>query len=163
MDAWLRTGAFFMGFATDYEDALAASHEAMEASREHGDAWAMTNSQGEIADIYRRIDDIPRAIREFRITTELFYSLGYLGMLPWLKLLARLEISHRDPERAATLAAIAQRAVEDLGGELPEELTQVGNPLEDSRGQLSEKAFASAVTKGRAMSFEEAVAFALEK
>jgi len=49
-----------------------------------------------------------------------------------------------------------------LSGELPEELTQVGNPLEDARGQLSEEAYAAALTKGRAMSFDEAVAYTLE-
>ena len=39
-------------------------------------------------------------------------------------------------------------------------MIQVGNPLEDSRNLLSDEAFASAVTKGRAMGFEEAVAYA---
>jgi hypothetical protein len=42
-------------------------------------------------------------------------------MLPWLKLLARLELEQRRPDRAVRLAAIAGRAVEELGGELPEE------------------------------------------
>ena len=60
------------------------------------------------------------------------------------------------------MAAVAQRAVEDVGGELPEELTQVGNPLEDARALMSEEAFADAIVRGRAMGFDEAVAYALE-
>ena len=106
--------------------------------------------------------DLPRAIQEFHVTTEAYYDLGYLGMLPWLKLLARLEIERGNADRAAVLATIAQRAVEDLGGELPEEMTQVGNPLEDARSSLPQEEFEAAVTKGRTMSFEEAVAFTLE-
>jgi predicted ATPase/class 3 adenylate cyclase len=162
MDAWIRTGAFFLGFDVSAEDALAAANEAIEAAREQGNAWDMVNSQGELSDIYRRIGDIPRAIREFRTTTEIYYGLGYLGVLPYMKLLARLELERGNAERAAILAAVAQRAVEDLGGELPEEITQVGNPLEDARGLLSEEAYASAVATGRAMGFEEAVAYTLK-
>jgi non-specific serine/threonine protein kinase len=162
MDAWLKAGGFLMGMGVSAEDALASTREAVEAAREQGNAWDMVNAQGEIADIYRRIGDIPRAIREFQTTTELYFGLGYVGMLPWLKLVARMELMRGNAERAAILAAAGQRAVEELGGELPEEVTQVGNPLEDARGMLSEEAFARAMAKGRAMSFDEAVAYALE-
>ncbi len=108
------------------------THAAIEAAREQGNAWDVANDQGELADIYRRMGDVPRAIEEFKATTELYYELGYVGMLPWLKLLARLEIDRGNAERGATLAAIAQRAVEEIGGELPEEFTQVGDPLADA-------------------------------
>jgi predicted ATPase/class 3 adenylate cyclase len=162
MDAWMRSAAFFMGLGGPVDDALAAAREAIEAAREQGNAWDMANWQGELSDIYRRSGDVPRAIREFHATAEIYYGLGYLGMLPWLKLLARLELQRGDAQRAATLAAIAERAVEDLGGELPDEMTQAGNPLEDARGLLSDEAFVSAVARGRAMGFEEAVAYTLE-
>ena len=82
-------------------------------------------------------------------------------MLPWLKLLGRMELSRGNPERAATLAAVAQRAVDDFDGELPEEMTQVGNVLEDARSHLSDEAYAAALTRGP-MNFDEAVAYALE-
>jgi tetratricopeptide (TPR) repeat protein len=162
MDAWLQAGGFLMGMGVSAEEALASTREAVEAAREQGNAWDMVNYQGEIADIYRRMGDIPRAISEFQTTTELYYGLGYLGMLPWLKLLARLELMRGNAERAAILAAVAKRAVDDLGGELPEEMTQVGNPLEDARRVMPEEAFTDAVATGRAMSFDEAVAYALE-
>jgi predicted ATPase/class 3 adenylate cyclase len=162
MDAWIKAGGFFMGFGVPADEALAASNEVIVTAREQGNAWNMINAQGEIADIYRRIGDIPRAIREFHTTAYLYYGLGYVGMLPWLKLLARMEISRGDADRAAILGAIAQRAVEDLGGELPEEITNVGSPLDDARGLLSEEAYVAAVARGRAMGFEEAVAYALE-
>lgn len=162
VDFWIRSAAFFMGLGGTGEEALAVTRAARESAREQGNAWDMMQSQGELADIYRRMGDIPRAIQEFHVTTESYYDLGYLGMMPWLKLLARLEVDRGNAERAAILATVAQRAVEDLGGELPEEMTQVGNPLEDARGALSEEAFERAVAKGRAMGFEEAVAYTLE-
>jgi predicted ATPase/class 3 adenylate cyclase len=162
MNAWLKTGGFFAGFGVPADEALAASHEVVVTEREQGNAWNMINAQGEIAGVYRRLGDIPRALAAFRATAELYVGLGYLGMLPWLKFLASMEISRGDANRAATLAAIAQRAVEELGGELPEEITQVGNPLEDARGLLPEEAFVAAVAKGRAMGFDEAIAYALE-
>jgi predicted ATPase len=163
MDAWLRAGPFLMGFDTPVDDALAATSEAIEAAREEGNAWNMIYAQGELADIYRRIGDLPRAIQEFHTASVLYHGLRYVGMLPWLKLLARLEILNGNPDRAATLAAVAERAVEDVGGELPEELTHVGNPLEDVRELLSEEAYVAAVARGRAMGFDEAVAYALER
>jgi tetratricopeptide (TPR) repeat protein len=162
MDAWLRAGGFLMGMGVSGEEALASTREAIDAAREQGNAWDMVNYQGELSDIYRRMGDIPRAIHEFQITSELYFGLGYLGMMPWLKLLARLELERGDAERATVLATVAKRAVDDLGGELPEELTQVGNPLEDARSQMPEEDYARAVARGRDMSFEDAVAFALE-
>jgi predicted ATPase/class 3 adenylate cyclase len=162
MDTWLKAGGFFMGMGVSADEALASTREGVEAAREQGNAWDMVNYQGEIADIYRRIGDVPRAVQEFQTTTRIFYELGALGSLPYLKLMARLELMRGNAERGATLAAVAKRAVDDLGGELPEELTQVGNPLEDARALLAEDAYARAVSAGLGMSFEEAVAYTLE-
>ena len=162
LDFWIRSAYFFMGLGGTAEEALVVTREAIESAREQGNAWDMTQSQGELADIYRRMGDIPQAIKAFQTVSEVYYGLGYLGMLPWLKLLARLEFDRGNAERAATLATVAQRAIEDLGGELPEEMIQLGNPLEDARGVLAEEKFEGAVSRGRSMSFEEAVAYTLE-
>ncbi len=162
VDYWMKGGMYMMGLGGSAEEALAVTRTAIETARQEGNAWDMANSQGEVADIYRRMGDIERAVHEFNITTDLYYGMGYLGMLPWLKLLARLEVDRGNAERAATLAAVAQRAVEDLGGELPEEMTQVGDPLADARAELSDEAYSQAVERGRSMTFGEAVAFVLE-
>jgi tetratricopeptide (TPR) repeat protein len=162
MNDWKTAGAFFMGFGVSGEQALAATNEAVEASRELGNAWDMVNYLGELADINRRMGNTDRAAEDFKATAELYYSLGYFSMLPWLKLLARIEINRGNMERAATLAAVAAQAVEALGGELPETMIQVGNPLEDARGALSEEVFEQAAARGRAMDYEEALAFVVE-
>ena len=132
------------------------------AARAQGNAWDMANSQGEMADIYRRMGDIPSAIREFNITpsstTHWAISACCPGSSCW----------HASRSIAATgnvlrpLPRLRSDAVEDLGGELPEEMIQVGDPLSDARVQLPAEAYERALERGRAMSFEAAVAFALE-
>ena len=101
MDAWLKAGGFFMRMGVSAEDALTSTQDALDAARERGNAWDMVNYQGEIADIYRQSGDVPRAISEFKKTVEIFYELGPLGALPYMKLMARMELLRGDPERAA--------------------------------------------------------------
>jgi hypothetical protein len=84
-------------------------------------------------------------------------------MLPWLKLLAAMELAEGRLERAVRLAAIAARAVEDLGGELPEALMRAGNPLEEARPLLTEDDYARLVAEARAMSFADAVGYVLDE
>jgi hypothetical protein len=116
---------------------------------------------GSRAMIYHRTGDIPRAIDAFQQSTRLWYEIGHVGMLPWLKLLAQLELTRGNVERSACLAAIAERAVEEMGGELPESMTGVSNPLEEARKLLTEEQFARAREEGRAMNLDQAVAYAL--
>jgi hypothetical protein len=84
-------------------------------------------------------------------------------MLPFMKMGAALELSLGRPERAARLAAVAERAVEDIGGELPAAMIGDINPLEQARSLLPEDVFARAVEEGRAMTFDEAAACALRE
>jgi hypothetical protein len=88
--------------------------------------------------------------------------MGNVGMLPWAKMGAVLELALGQPERAVRLAAIAARAVDDLGGELPESLMGPGDPLEETRLVLAEDEHARGVEEGRAMDFDQAVAYILE-
>jgi tetratricopeptide (TPR) repeat protein len=163
VNAWLKVGALLMGAPSNADEALAAAREALAAAHEAGDTWDEANWKGSVADIYRRMGDLPRALEESHETLELYHSLGYLAILPWLKVQARIELDLGKVRRAATLAAIAERAVEDLGGDLPEAMTLAGKPLEEARSLMSDDDYASAVAKGRAMDFEEAISFALEK
>jgi hypothetical protein len=160
--AWLSTGPFLLGLGGSVEEALAASHAAIEESRRIGNAWDMGNWQGTVADIRRQMGDLDGAIEAFEIAIRTYADLGYVGMLPWLKLLASLEIERGHAERAVRLAAIAARAVEELGGELPEEMTHAGDPLADARRLLSEEAYERALAEAQEMTFEEAVAYALD-
>jgi predicted ATPase/class 3 adenylate cyclase len=161
VSAWLTAGAYFMGAVTNAEAALAALGEALEISRRLGRPYNTLDWIGSRVLIYLRIGDIPRAIDANREATRLWYEIRHVGMLPWVKVLAHLELRRGNIERSARLAAIAERAVEDMGGELPESMTGVGNPLEEARKLLTEEQFARARDEGRAMNLDQAVAYAL--
>ncbi len=162
LDAWLTTGPYVMGMAGSGEAALAAAEEARDASHEAGHAWDTANWQGTAAMILRRMGDPSSALRAFGETTRIFRDLGYVAMLPWLKFAARVELELGRPARAVRLGAVAARAVEEIGGELPEQMVQAGDPLADARELLSEGEYALGVEEGRAMGFDEAAAYALE-
>ena len=161
INAWLITGAFFMGAGGSAEAALDALDRAIEVSRELGRPYEMLDWMGSRALIYQRVGDIPRAIDAFMESTRVWYSIGHVGMLPWVKVLAHLELRRGNAERATRLAAIAERAVEEMGGELPDSMSGVGNPLAEARELLTEEQFDRARDEGRAMNIHQAVAYAL--
>jgi len=160
---FLRSAEYFAGSGGSLEDALAATREAVEISREHGRTNDEIDGLGSLAQLYHTAGDYPRAILAFQDTVRAWSKVRNVGMLPWLKLLAALELAEGRPERAVRLAAIAARSVEEVGGELPEALTGVGNPMEEARPLLDQDDYARAVEEGGAMGIDEAVAYALEK
>ena len=160
--AQVETFAYVLDLGGSAQTARGAVLGAIEASRNGNDAWNAAMGFVSLSMISRRSGDAAGSIEAFRSGFRIFAELGYLGMLPWLKLLARLEFDSGRPDRAVRLAAIAARAVEEIGGELPEELTLAGDPLGEGRALLSDVEFARAVEEARAMSFEEAAAYGLE-
>jgi non-specific serine/threonine protein kinase len=66
-------------------------------------------------------------------------------------------------ERAIRLAGAASSITESIGGGAPPELLAVADPREGARSALSEDAIEKAWEEGRAMSLDEAVAYALEE
>jgi len=162
--AWLRTGPYVMGVGGSFDDALAATRESVEVSRQLGRALDEADGLGTLATIYQVAGDFPRALELFRETTRAWWGMGNVGMLIWLKMGAKLELAVGRPARAARLAAMAAQAVEELGGELPEALIGPGDPLEETRLLLPPDEYARAVSEGRAMAknFDEAAAYVLE-
>ena len=59
------------------------------------------------------------------------------------------------------LGAAAERYNDEIGGELPDAIAQLGNPVEEARPRLGPEEHARAVFEGRSMSLEEQVAYAL--
>jgi predicted ATPase/class 3 adenylate cyclase len=161
ISTWLINGAYFMGAGGSAEAALEASGEALKISLEHGRTYDALDWIGSQGLIYLRIGDIPRAIEANRTATRLWYEIRHVGMLPWVKVLAHLELQRGNVERAVRLGAIAERAVEEMGGELTEAMSGIGNPLDKARKLLPEEQFGRAREEGRAMNIDQAVAYAL--
>ncbi|CAN5473854.1 hypothetical protein BH24CHL9_BH24CHL9_14610 [soil metagenome] len=162
VDAWLRAGAYLANAGGTFEDAVAAVTGALEVLRRSGRAHEEADGLGTLASIYAKAGDYPRALEHFRETTRAWQRMGNVGMLPWARMVAVLELALGRPERAVRLAAIAARAVEDLGGELPEALMGPGDPLEETRLVLAEDEHARGVEEGRAMDFDQALAYILD-
>ena len=113
--------------------------------------------------IYRAIGDYDAAEEPARASLKTWYELGTLGRLPLgLKILAAVELGRGRPERAVRLAAAANRYNDEIGGELPDVIAQLGDPVEEARSLLSDAEHARAVAEGRGMSLEEQIAYALE-
>lgn len=154
---------YVMGMGGSLENAPAATRDAIEVLRLEGRAYDAAEATARLAFIYHKAGDYPRAIESFREATKVWYQIGNASMLPYLKFLARLELAQDRPERAVRLAAIAARAVDELGGELPQAVMGVSNPMEEARPLLAEDKYARAVEEGRAMNFDQAVAYILEE
>jgi hypothetical protein len=93
----------------------------------------------------------------------LWYDLGTLGRLPLgLKILAAAELGMHRPERAVRLGAAAERFNDEIGGEVPDIIAQLGVPAEEARPLLDEAEHARGVAEGRSMRLDELIAYALE-
>ena len=113
--------------------------------------------------LYRAIGDYRRRRHGGSREPEAWYELGTLGRLPLgLKILAAVELGMGRPERAVRLGAAAERYNDEIGGELPDVIAQLGDPVEEARPLLEPDEHARAVAEGRSMSLEEQIAYALE-
>ena len=93
----------------------------------------------------------------------MWYELGTVGRLPLgLKILAAVELGKGRPGRAVRLGAAADRWNDEIGGEVPDVIAQLGDPVEEARPLLGAEEHARAVKEGRSMSLEEQIAYALE-
>ena len=112
---------------------------------------------------YRAIGDYPNARATARESLRLWYDLGTLGRLPLgLKMLAAAELGMGRPERAVRLGAAAERFNDEIGGEVPDIIAQLGAPVEEARPLLEPVDHARAVAEGRSMRLEQLIAYALE-
>ena len=158
-----RNVMFFAGRGMSPEEGLALAQEMLEIARDAGLALEEADALGSLSQIYEMAGDHHRALDAFRETARIWYQIGNIGMLPWLKTAASMELGLGRPERAVTMVAIADRAIDQLGGQLHPALMGAGDPLGEARKLLPEDIVAPAYEAGRAMSFDEAVAFVLEE
>jgi len=163
VSAWLRAGAYLAGAGGSAEDAIEAAQDVIRVSRERGRALDEADAVGTLASVYQLSGDYPRAMDAFRRVARAWVEMGNVGMLPWARMGAALELHLGRPRRAAVLAAVAARSVEEIGGMLPESLMGTGDPAAEARERMGEAEYAMAVEEGRAMTFEAAGAYMAEE
>ena len=163
VESFLVTGAYLMGGGGSKDEAIAAIRRALAVAREQGRLFDEADLLGSIGFVQFRAGEYEDALAGFRESVRLWRAARNVGMAPYLKMGAALELRLGRHDRAARLAAAAARAVDEMGGELPSAMIGDINPLDEVANLLSPDDFAQAVEDGRAMSFDEAMTYALEE
>ncbi len=139
----------------------------MTISREIGDRLSGYISLYNLALASRVLGEHERAAQLYTEGLELAVEVGDKANTAYcLEGLAGLITHSSDPERAARLFGASETLLEAVGAPLyaqVQDRTSVESAVEVLRSRLGEEAFEAAWAEGRAMSSEEAVAYALER
>jgi tetratricopeptide (TPR) repeat protein len=147
----------------DYSQAARYAEEALELTRRTGDRLAGNISLYLLAQAAWGSGEYERAARYFRDALELTFEVADRTNAAYcMQGLAAVAGAHGEPRRAARLLGAAEALLEAAGGHLyalmDHELRQ--RVADAARERLGERAWTAALDEGRAMSFEEAVAYA---
>jgi len=148
-----------------YERARDAYEECLALRRQVGDKQRAATAMSNLSYVAMHQGDYVRAAALLRegltMTVELNYKHTFgLG----LAMLAGPVAASGQPERAARLFGASESILQDLGAILqPADKIEIDRYLDDVRAQLNEKTFEKAQAEGRAMSFEGAIALALDE
>jgi tetratricopeptide (TPR) repeat protein len=164
IEAGLVFAPVLLGRGGDSTAAISAASQDVETLRALGRAHGAADGLGALAFIYRMVGDHPRGIQAARDALAMWHELGNMGRLPLnFKLLAALELAAGRPERAARLGTVAERYIEEIGGDLYELFPLLGDPAREAQPLLSPTDYARAVEDARRMSLEAQVSYALDE
>jgi predicted ATPase/class 3 adenylate cyclase len=146
----------------DYDRSIAAEEASIEAFRESGNRFQVIDALATLGQAYRLRGDHDLARARYLETLSMLRESGSLPMTSrTLFMLAALEAAESRYERAIRLWGAADRLQEELGGAAwPETTMKIGNPVERARAVIGEDAVGKGLSEGRAMSVDEAIAFA---
>jgi predicted ATPase/class 3 adenylate cyclase len=159
----LATVARYQG---DYEGAGALYEESLAISRQLGHQWGIAHSLDGLGHVTSDQGDYAAARALYEESLAIFRQLGdQRGIALALDGLAALAAAHQgQPERAARLSGAAEALREAVGAPLsPHERAEYHRHVAATRAALGEEAFAAAWEAGRALSLEQAVAYALDE
>lgn len=147
----------------DFERAAALYEEGLALYRDAGSKWGMAVSLHNLGRLAWEQGDYRQAAALFEESLPLYRETGYdPGVVGCLAGLAGIAGSGGQPERAARLLGAAQALMDSTNAVIgPEDRLEIERDLSAVRSQLSEEAFAVALEQGRAMTMEQAIAYAL--
>jgi predicted ATPase/class 3 adenylate cyclase len=158
VDTWLRVGKFLLGMGGDLEEAVDSTRAWIAAEREAGRMHDLGEALGTLSLLHLRSGNVPASAAAAQDALRTWHEVGNVGRVAqYLKMIAALELRLDHPESAVRLAAAAARMSDDLGGSLPDSLTQLGDTLELGRERLAPDEHARAMAEGRAMSRDAAI------
>ena len=149
----------------DYERMKSLYEESLALRQELGDEQGIAVSIYNLGNVAQRQGDYKQAGKLFEESLIQFRELGdKWGVADSLEQLAEVACSRGQLQRAAQLFGAAEAMREAIDASLP--LTDRGNydnTVAATRGGLPPEAFAAAWARGRRMTFEQAIAYALER
>ena len=156
------------GLAAYYQDNDLRAAMLLETSQalfqELGDAAAIARALQGLGMIARRQGDLRRSRELLEEALRVAWEKGArLEIARCLESLAGLACAGNQPERAARLFSAVETLRQAMGAHLPRDIHDgCDRDLAAARAQLDEEAFTAAWTAGRALTLEQAVAYALE-
>jgi hypothetical protein len=148
----------------DYAAARTMQAESVAIYREQGDPFGLATPLGYLGYLSLRQHDYVAARNYFGESLELMLQNGNPWMVAWrLEGFAGLAALQGQVERAARLFGATEAALSAVHGTFDAvDRMDYERHVAAARDQLGEEAFAAAWAEGRAMTLEQAVAYALE-
>jgi tetratricopeptide (TPR) repeat protein len=147
----------------EYAAARALFEESLAIARAMGHQWGIACSLAGLGGVARLQQEYGTARALFEESLAIFRELGHKqGVVEDLEGLAAVAVTQAQPERAARLFGAAEGLREAAGAPLPHaERAEHNRSVAAVRTVLGEEAFAAAWAEGRAMTLNQAVAYAL--
>jgi tetratricopeptide (TPR) repeat protein len=149
----------------DYEKAAPLLEESLAMRRVIGEQWSTAVSLGALGRLALRKGDLGRASTMLAESFVLRQEIRDKGGIAWcLEKFGQIESTDGNPQRAARLLGAAEVLREALGTAVDTvDQGEYDQAVSIVRNRLDKDGFAIAWQEGRAMSMEEAVAYALEE
>jgi predicted ATPase/class 3 adenylate cyclase len=148
----------------EFVTARAAAEEGLRIHDELGDFFGVYGTLYALGRVAAEMGDTETARLHFLRALEMAEQFGdRTGIALSMDNLVDREIRRGNTVRAMRLAGAADAIKEGVGGEAPPELVDLPDPRERVRETLSEEEIEAAWGEGRAMTLEEAVAYAREE
>ncbi|MGC8666931.1 MAG: ATP-binding protein [Chthonomonadales bacterium] len=151
-------------YRQDWHTARSFLEQSLRLCRQVGDTQGMAIALNNLGHICARLEDFDTAHRYFRESLALCRNLGYkVGIASGTDEIAKLAAARNDAERACRLMAASISLREEIHAPVPQtDREEFDRLLSSIRCRLGPERFAAVWNEGRAMSLDEAVAYALE-
>jgi tetratricopeptide (TPR) repeat protein len=146
-----------------YDFALPLLEEAAARSRRLGDMFRLSDDLGAVGQAHRFLGHPEQARAAYLETLDILERAGDAGGIgSVLGMMAALESGLGRHERALRLLGSSEAIREEIGGGYPAEAVMLGDPVGAARQAIGDEATDRALAEGRAMSRDDAVAYARE-
>jgi len=148
----------------DYARATRLIEESLELRRQLGNKWGVGVSLGMLSWVAMREGDWDRAVARLGESLEVRREIGDKGGSAWcLERLAEVALAQGKPEKAVRLLSAASAQRMSIGSVIdPVDQPEYESMRTSLRAELGEEKFVVAWNEGRALTLEQAIAYALE-